>query len=95
VDFGTKVVLLLAAVIGLITALIAYRTAKLKHDNEQRAPHTAVSKREPGPFDDMLSMAGAFGTVLVPIALIFIVYFVFVGGTRVLAWLDGRSPEEF
>lgn len=73
-DTGTKIVIFLAAIIGLASAVIAYRTAKLKHDNEASGLGSGKVKQQPGPLDNMFAIIGAFGSVLGPILLFMIVF---------------------
>ncbi len=84
-DTGTKIVILIAAIVGLGTAVIAYRTAKLKHDNEVQGVSGGTTKREPGPFDDMFKVLGVFGAVLGPMLMIFLVYGIFAGGITLIS----------
>jgi hypothetical protein len=79
-DLGTKIVVLIAASIGLGTAVILYRAAKLKHDSEAHGATGGATKREPRPFDDMFKVLGSFGAVLGPMLMIFLVYIIFASG---------------
>lgn len=73
-DTGTKIVVFLAAIIGLASAIIAYRTAKLKHDSEASGSGGGKITQQPGPLDNMFAMIGAFGAVLGPMLLFMIVF---------------------
>src|ERR1700682_1753225 len=91
-DLGTKIVVLVASLVGLVTAVVAYRTARLKHEKEATGTAGNV-KRQPGPFDDMLEILGSFGAVLGPMLAIYVVYFLIAGGIKVLSTGPSPSPD--
>jgi hypothetical protein len=90
-DLGTKIVVLIAASIGLGTAVILYRAAKLKHDSEAHGATGGATKREPRPFDDMFKVLGSFGAVLGPMLMIFLVYIIFASGFRFISAFSSSS----
>ena len=91
-DFGTKVVLFLVSVIGLGTALVVFRTARLKHDKE--AFGGGAIKQPLGPFDDMFKTIAAFGAVLVPMLMLFGTVALFVAGVKLLIWIPSADAPE-